>query len=489
MAYYERKTADIIKSGEFVRILTMIKDKSIIAETLLKNRLELSILVTDHANFIGISNTDPLRISYLTKERYDKVVAETPEGEEPNFWKTSKRYSCKPGVFVKKMFKEFSDKDVETFSNLYKSFVNKKEFDFEVLSGDKIKEYYHGSYHYSNKGSLGASCMRYDGCQNFFGLYAKNPEVISLLVMLSPDNLVLGRAILWNLPEYKIMDRIYSVDDEKYTPQIKLWAEQNGYFYKTRQSWNSTLQFSNGKMDKELFLSVKLKNFDFRLYPYLDTFKWLDCLTGSIYNYLPENFKDSSRYRCITLPNGGYERYNHLGFCEVNRMYYNRGDIINIDGVFTHTSNVVRSETLDVIMLKRDAHYSEELNDYIYQDETRNDKTKIELRKLFLVERELRNRSRKSKISYMDTIFGGRRPYSIDAFGSIEDWAVTEQVPVGAEPQQTTSSETNDTMGDPVAVSNDAPQHIDAAEIISDRLGEITREYIVRGRRGASWCR
>jgi hypothetical protein len=398
---------------------------------LLKNRLDLSLLVTDHANFIGISNTDPLRISYLTKERYDKVIAETPEGEDPNFWKTSKRYSCKPGVFVKKMFKDFSDKEIELFSNLYKSFVNKKEFEFKVVSGEKIKEYYSGNLHQTNKGSLGASCMRYDGCQSFFALYTKNPEVVSMLVMLSPENLVLGRALLWNLPEFKIMDRIYTVDDERYTPQIKQWAEQNGYFYKTKQSWNSTLQFSNGKIEKELQLSVKLTNFDFRLYPYLDTFKWLDCGTGIIYNYLPDHFYGNSRFRCITLPNGGFEKYNHLGFCEILRMYYNRNDIVNVDGINVHASNVVTSETLNKHLLKRDAFYSEELHDYIYSDDSRNDKEKIELRKAYLIERELRNKSRRTKSHYIDSIIGrvNYEPWTVVAAEPIDNTDM-----VGTEP-------------------------------------------------------
>jgi hypothetical protein len=61
--------------------------------------------------------------------------------------------------------------EVEKFANLFKAISNRPNFRFELVSGDKIKEYYHvDSYASEERGSLGASCMKHDSCQDNFDI-------------------------------------------------------------------------------------------------------------------------------------------------------------------------------------------------------------------------------------------------------------------------------------------------------------------------------
>ena len=53
-----------------------------------------------------------------------------------------------------------------------------------------------------------------------------------MLVMLNLEGNLKGRALLWNFGTNKIMDRIYTTDDEKLHLYFKKWATENGYLYK-----------------------------------------------------------------------------------------------------------------------------------------------------------------------------------------------------------------------------------------------------------------
>lgn len=380
---YERKTSDIFISDKFRNILEIFSDKSEVARTLLYKRLNKDILVDKHINFICVSKNDPTKISYLTQERADNI---SKSGTD-DYWSTSKRYACKPGGFIGKILKDISPKEVENFASLYKTFSSEEEMEFKIVSGKDILKYYHYENYFNQNGSLGSSCMKSNSCQTYFDIYTENP-MISMLVMLAPNGNLLGRAILWQIGEDKIMDRIYTIQDDTYTHHMSKWAVDNGYIYKAYQNWQTSLTFSDGKTEFERKLSVKLDVYEHDKYPYLDTFKWIDMTTGTLTNFKPEHFSLSDKsddFRTLTTSCGDYDRGNCLGFCEIDREYTHIGDITEVNGGGTipmsvNTRHCNKSETLDTWLLRNESSYSNELEDYIYTDKSRNNIELVERR-------------------------------------------------------------------------------------------------------------
>ena len=369
---YERKTSDIFISDKFRNILEIFKDKSEVAKTLLYKRLNKDILVDEHINFICVSVNDPTKISYLTQDRIENIA----KSETDDYWTTSKRFACKPGAFIGKILKDISPKEVENFASLYKTFASKQELEFRIVSGKDILKYYHQDNYFNQNGSLGNSCMKSNSCQDYFDIYTQNP-MISMLVMLAPNEKLLGRALLWQIGEEKIMDRIYTIQDDTHFHHMTKWAIDNGYVHKAYQNWQSCQTFFDGQNEIEKKLSLKLTNWTFKKYPYLDSFKWLDMNNGMLTNYQPNHFKNDDRsgnFRTLTTSCGGYEYGDYLAFCEIDREYTHRGDIVEVDGLNVNTRHCEYSNTLDKWILRKDSTYSDELEDYVYTDFSRMDK-------------------------------------------------------------------------------------------------------------------
>ena len=361
---YERKTFDLIISEELKAVLLEIESDSIVAKLLLKKRHDKEELVEDPINFVSVAH-DKTKISYLTTDRIAKI-------EDPSlYWSSSRRFAVKPGGFISKLFKNIPAKEVEKFSNLYRAQSNKAIFDFKVVDGDYIKTYYHFNSYAQERGTLGASCMKYDNCQDYLGIYTENTDKVKLLVMLNQDGGLMGRALLWDFDTNKIMDRIYTIADEEFLFQFKKWATDNGYLYKSEQNWYNTLFFENFSTEKkELKFDIKLDNFQFRRYPYVDTFKFFDEEKGLLLNYLPAD----NNFRTLCASDGGKYGSDYLAFDDIDRVLRHRGDSVYVRYLDIRTShnNVNYSEIHDEYILRRDARYDEEIGDYLFNEE--NDK-------------------------------------------------------------------------------------------------------------------
>lgn len=358
---YIRKTYDLFISDELRTILDQIKSESVVADLLCKGRHSKDDLVEDPVNFISISSQDPSRISYLTTERIGII-------HESEYWTSSRRFHMKPGGFISKVFKDISARDVEIFSNLYRAESHKPKFEFKVVSGEDIRRYYHYDYHASDNGSLGVSCMRYESCQKMFNMYVENSDKISLLIMLNDRGRVAGRALLWNFDGNKIMDRIYTVNDEQLPFYFKKWATENGYYFRSQQNWYNSLQFERlGEGKKLLKLDVKLDNFDFNYYPYMDTFKFFNPDTGTFSNYKPEG---RDHYTLCSSDGSKYE-YNYLVYDDIDKYYRHRGETIYIEylNVNTHPDRCNYSEIHDQYILSENCQWREDIRDYIFSGE------------------------------------------------------------------------------------------------------------------------
>ena len=390
---YQRKTYDLFISDELRVVLEQIKSESVVADLLLKSRHSKEDLVEEPVNFISISSQDTTRISYLTTERIGSI-------SECEYWTSSRRFHMKPGGFISKVFKDVSSKDVEVFSNLYRSEVRKPKFEFKIFTGEDIRNLYHYEKHASNNGSLGVSCMRYDSCQKLFNLYVENPDKISLLVMLNEDGEVMGRSLLWNFDTNKIMDRIYTVNDEQLPFFFRKWATENGYYYKAQQNWYNSIQFERLGEGKKLFkFDIKIDNSDFRYYPYMDTFKFFNPDTGTFSNYRPEG---RDHYTLCSSDGSKYD-WNYLEYDDFDKVYRHRGDIVRLNylNMNAHPDRCNYSEVNDQYILCEHVQWREDIRDYIFSDEYihLNDMERIEQRIKDNEEYEKQRASRRSRRS------------------------------------------------------------------------------------------
>ena len=403
---YERKTFDLIISEELKAVLSEIEADSQVAKLLLKKRHDKEDLVEDPINFISVAH-DKTKISYLTTDRIAKI-------EDPSlYWSSSRRFAVKPGGFISKIFKDIPAKEVEKFSNLYRAQSNKASFTLSVVDGLKMLTYYHINSYAQERGTLGASCMKYDNCQDYLGIYTHNNNKVKMLVMLNSEGGLMGRALLWDFENHKIMDRIYTIADEEFAFQFKKWATDNGYLYKSEQNWYNTLNFENLSTPKqELRLSIKLDEFSFRRYPYVDTFKFFDEEAGLLKNYM-----DGNDFKTLCTSDGGRYDSDYLVFDDIDRVLRHRGDSVYVRYLDIRTShnNVNYSEINDQYILRRDAIYDEEINEYLFNEE--NDKfnniEKINERKEYLrkrrekmVKKDSQSHKEKLSSSWIESLIG-----------------------------------------------------------------------------------
>ena len=389
---YERKTVDIHISDDLKNVLSVIESESLVAALLLKRRNNREDLADSYVNYISISKQDRTKLSYLTQDRIDSL-------DPQEYWTSSRRYIAKPGAFISKLFNDIPAKEVEKFSNLFRSQASKAPFRFEVVKGNRIKDfYYYENYYSSERGSLGVSCMKHEHCQKYFDLYTENEENVSMLTMFNDKNRLIGRALLWDFESNKIMDRIYTYNDEELSFYFKQWATEHGYYYKSEQNWFNTIFFEQiGTGKKEFKLEMKLPNIKQHYYPYMDTFKFIDLDKGILYNYLPE---DTSSLRTLTSSDGSKHPSDYLVFDMIDRVMRYRNDAawVQYAEVWTGRQNVVYSNYNDKWILKQDSRYEEMIDDYIFNEE-HNDKNTEKLLKLIEQRRKEHEERRSARSS------------------------------------------------------------------------------------------
>lgn len=259
-------------------------------------------IISEEGNFIKRVESDSL--NYLPKSKFKNVLIDPKNPDYGTIgvlpWSNEVgRVSIKIGRFVRKFLSKRSiseynitDQDIEIFVNLFKSYFQRNIENLKVIEGKEILKWYLDvNYQLVDGGCYGTlwhSCMRYSDRNKYMTLYTKNSN-IKMLILLSDDGKLSARALLWDGvtdmdgKTYKVMDRIYSVHGHDVN-FLKDWAKENGYIYKTDQSAKSERYFTDNDSQVRLDLSVKLENFNFDYYPYLDTFKFFDISKGILSN-------------------------------------------------------------------------------------------------------------------------------------------------------------------------------------------------------------
>lgn len=348
--------AKIIISEELKEVLLKINNP--ISNLILNGDIDNDIINNEkQINYLDISKSNIEHISYLNKDRKEKI-----DQVGGNYWEPKLRFYSKPGSVINKMLIKSDPQEIEKFSNDYISIVNPPIFTMKIVKGDDIPHYYNYNSYKEQKGTLGNSCMK-DKNSNFFELYSKNPDNINMLIMVDQNNKIYGRSILWIGEDFKLMDRIYTIYD-KYYFYFYEWAKNNGYYYKTYNNYMNPLNIMIDGNDSIKKLEIKLKYFNFSQYPYLDTFKWLDTEKGIIYNYIPNEKKLSGELITLNDYTGGYFHGYYLSICDFSNVVCSYRDIVHLDycDMDVYYKNVVFSKINNIHILidhsiKKDGDY------------------------------------------------------------------------------------------------------------------------------------
>lgn len=330
--------------------------------------------VKTNVNKVDMSLYKNSEVTFLPDSQYQRI-------KDTDEWSKRTRSVGNIGRIIRQILKDnnfqFTDKELEDFVNLYKS---KWDKDYsgrkvEMVKGDDILFWYNETNYYSSGGTLGNSCMRNPAKNKYMKLYAENPDKVSL-VILTKDNKLMGRALLWKLDDNSLgadfyCDRIYYRFDSD-AGLIKEWVASNV---------KGKVVYHDDGFDEDDKVKVNLEKTKFEKYPYMDTFHYLyvnlkevkyegvslyeegdggflSPFVDDVDGYIPYELEDTSggRSRC----GGKYTKcaYSHL-LVETDRCGYVSG-WGNVCKDLTY-----RCEYMDNYILKKDAVWSEEMNDWI----------------------------------------------------------------------------------------------------------------------------
>lgn len=234
----------------------------------------LNKLINNEARMLAF-RYNTFEISYLPKGK--KCVYTNSE-----VWSRENRQKAKPArIFQKLLVKKYTNREFENFSNWLKAQMLNCEF--SIVSGEDITKWYCYTNYFNEDGSLGNSCMRYDECSEYFEIYENHAKML----ITTKDNLLTGRAIIWEINGKTYLDRIYTVW-EYLENQFIEYARQHGWCYREDNSLLSDGEYqrwftpdNNYKTAKEINLTIKL-NRVYECMPYMDSFRYYNNKDNSI---------------------------------------------------------------------------------------------------------------------------------------------------------------------------------------------------------------
>ncbi len=284
-------------------MLNSMKDISSIAKSLINKKT----INNDFGDYVSLSKEGFI---FLPIEKELKTEAD-------GSWSMSGRQTIKYAKLARKILlfpENFTDAQYEDFSNRIKAYVGmhgdengEGKYAVEIIKGEDIrKAYSHKNYTklFSDNNNMFSSCMRGDEHQKFLDLYVNNPDAINMIVMKDHDGGIIGRALLWNYGNKKLMDRIYGNDAIIKTFQV--YAETNGFFFKSKQSNDSGFDRPSNLGNIEIPVSME----NLQYYPYLDTLMYYNLKKKVITNNQPSGVS----YYKLRNTNGGVDSHYNEGW-------------------------------------------------------------------------------------------------------------------------------------------------------------------------------
>ena len=238
-------------------------------------REKIESLINNEARMLSFRH-NVFEISYLPKGRQPIYISRTTWGRE-------NRQTAKPARIIQKLLlREFKCKEFEDFSNWLKNEIIIAG-EFVLVEGSDITKYYNEENYVECKGTLGNSCMRYSKCKNYFGIYEDHAKML----ICRKDDKILGRAIVWELPQGTFMDRVYTCYDFLENQFID-YAEKYGWYHRASnellsdgdcQKWLGPK--SEYKVREALSLTIPLSK-NYERVPYVDSFRYYNESDNSI---------------------------------------------------------------------------------------------------------------------------------------------------------------------------------------------------------------
>ena len=287
-----------------------------------------------------------------------------PKGKEPvytsdNHWGRQNRQSAKPSRLIQKLLKQkHSCAEYEEFNNLVKAEIMNAG-KFVLVSKGDITKYYNSKTYYKDSGMLGNSCMRHDECSKYFEIYEDHAQ----LLICKKDNRITGRALVWNIDGYTILDRIYCCEDyitEQFTEYAKdhKWVirEDNSLLYDGDEvRWLFPEDNYTTPTYKQLYIQLD-KVYEYM--PYLDTFRYYDRDTNVISN------DACNGHICLSQTNGAYLGVTYTcPICGQSFTVY--GEDADDDPTLYPPEGMVYSELDDTLYCEDCAIYCDGSNEYV----------------------------------------------------------------------------------------------------------------------------
>jgi hypothetical protein len=289
---------------------------------------ENSNQVIDKFTLIDVTDKNDT-ISFIQGNRIVRKFKDITDGiltrdiisdENHELWKSTSRTNIGIGRWTRRIVKDvyktslYSESAFEKFVNAYKATFDSKNSSkerFEIVSGEKIRNYYLVDNYKEKKGQLGNSCMSGKSKQSFLDIYVKNPEVCQLLILKDNEDSskIVGRSLLWNLENgEKYQDRIYTINDSDII-LFKEWAFSNKYLTYFEAS--------------DMF--VKLGEHEYDYYPYMDTFTLYNPINKKLTSN--EELWPGQDYIKITNTDGSYTSDNSV-WSEYHGDYIDRENAV-----------------------------------------------------------------------------------------------------------------------------------------------------------------
>lgn len=276
----------------------------------MSNEVDKELLKSTLINRVNELVTDEVRALSIRRDVFE--ISFTPKGKELQYsssgtWSRENRQTGKPGRIIKKLMKfDYKEKDIEIFNNLLKANMISAG-NFKLVEGSDITKYYHRDTYYKESGTLGNSCMRYDECSSYFSVYEDHAKML----VCFKNNLVMGRAIVWEVNGNTYLDRIYTCEDYL-EEQFLIYAKEHGWYTRDcngllhsgdNQVWISP----NGERCYENVTIQLTKHYD--AMPYVDSFRY--------YNPNDNTINTCCDRGCISLDStdGSYEGYPYACDC------------------------------------------------------------------------------------------------------------------------------------------------------------------------------
>lgn len=272
---------------------------------------KINSIITDEVSMISVRMNSEFEVSFLPKGR-------EPEYPSPGVWGRSNRQTGKPArIFQKLLKREFKTREWEIFSNKFRAEIC-ASCEFQIVEGEAIREWYLEDNYYKCDGTLGNSCMRYSEAQPYFNVYVDNAKML----ITKKSGLLTGRALIWQIGDITVMDRIYTCFDYlencfiSYAKEHRWWIRESNSLLSSgcSQYWLSPNDDYRHVCDDTFTLQLKDR---YEYMPYMDSFRYYDISENKLYTYpkagctyldsTDGSFEESQAWECARC---GYVSYS-----------------------------------------------------------------------------------------------------------------------------------------------------------------------------------